>query len=129
MKVLLDTCAFIWLCSEPQKFTAATAGLFRKDRIDALYLSDASVLEIALKTALGKIKLPQAPREWIQQQTALWRIQSLPLAQEELFTSAELPRLHKDPFDRLIIATARNYCLPIVTPDHVFSEYEIECIW
>ena len=129
MKVLLDTCALIWICSDPNKFSPAARSVFNDPNPLELYLSDASVFEIALKCSLGKMELPEPPREWIAHQLEIWGIQSLPISHEELFVSAELPWHHKDPFDRLIIATAQNSKLPIMTSDSLFSRYNVEVIW
>ena len=129
MKVLLDTCAFIWLCSNPDKFSSKARSVFNDPNPLELYLSDASVFEIALKCSQGKMELPQLPREWIAHQLEIWGIQSRPISHEELFISAELPWHHKDPFDRLIIATAKNHKLPIMTSDGSFPRYDIDVIW
>ncbi|MEI6165660.1 MAG: type II toxin-antitoxin system VapC family toxin [bacterium] len=129
MKVLLDTCAFIWLCCEPDRFTPAVRQLFLKEPDAELYLSDASVFEIALKSSMGKIELPESSREWVRKQTEIWKIRALPLSREEMFISAELPWHHKDPFDRLVIATAKHHQMPVITADRIFANYGVELIW
>ena len=129
LKVLLDTCAFIWLCGEPDRFTPTVQALFQKEPYTELYLSDASILEIAIKSSLGKIVLPESPREWLKKQVEIWEIRAVPLSREELFISAELPWHHKDPFDRLIIATAKHRQLPVISSDQIFINYGIEIIW
>jgi PIN domain nuclease of toxin-antitoxin system len=128
MKVLLDTCAFIWLCCEPDKFSPVTRELFQKEPSIVLYLSDASVLEIAIKNATGKLHLPESSSEWVRKQIEIWDICALPLSHKELFLSAELPWHHRDPFDRLIIATAINHKLPVITSDRIFMNYGVELI-
>ena len=129
LKALLDTCTFIWLCGEPDRFSPTVQSLFQKEPYTELYLSDASVFEIAIKSSLGKIELPESPREWVRKQIEMWEIRSLPLSREELFISAELPWHHKDPFDRLIIATAKHRQLPVITSDRIFTSYGLEIIW
>ena len=129
MKVLLDTCTLIWLCSDSDKFSSRAKSVFGDSENAALYLSDVSVFEIALKCSQGKMELPESPREWIAHQLEIWGIQSLPISQNEIFASADLPWHHKDPFDRLIIATAKNYELPVITSDRAFREYDVEVIW
>lgn len=129
MKVLLDTCALIWLCSDSDKFSPRAKSVFSDSEDAELYLSDASVFEIALKCSQGKMELPEPPKEWIAHQLEIWGIQSLPISQNEIFASAELPWHHKDPFDRLIIAAAKNCGLPVITSDRAFCEYDVEVIW
>ncbi len=94
-----------------------------------LCLSDDTILEIALKSALKKIELPGTARKWVQRQVSTWDIQTLSLSPEVLFLSAELPWHHRDPFDRLIIATAKMHDLPVVTADSIFVDYGIQVIW
>jgi PIN domain nuclease of toxin-antitoxin system len=129
VKILLDTCTFIWLCSEPDRFSNRARQILAGETDPELYLSETSIFEIALKCSLGKMQLPEPPRAWIEKQLSIWGIQSLPISREELFTSAELPLHHKDPFDRLLLATAKNNSLPIMTSDRAFSDYAIELIW
>lgn len=129
MAILLDTCALLWMCCEPERFPAEAQNLFRRDQNAVLYISDATVLEIALKSALGKLELPEPPRRWIENQCNIWGIISLPITHETIYVSAELPWHHKDPFDRLIIATAQTHDLPVVTSDRLFKDYGIDVVW
>jgi len=122
--LLLDTCAFIWLCSEPEKYEDTVGETINK--AGKLFLSDASIFEISVKHASGKLSLPDAPRKWIREQVNTWDIVSLPLIQEVIFLSAELPLHHKDPFDRLIIATAIHHKLPVITSDTIFDKYNVQ---
>ncbi len=126
MDVLLDTCAFIWLCSEPEKYSDKAGEAINK--AGDLFLSDASILEMAIKHASGKLSLPDMPRRWISEQVTSWSIVVLPLSQDDIFLSAELLLHHKDPFDRLIIATAANHSLTILTNDKLFDEYDVRCM-
>ena len=98
MDVLLDTCAFIWLCSEPEKFSEKASEIIEK--AGDLFLSDASIFEMAVKQSSGKLSLPDSPRRWINEQVSSWGIVLLPLTHDDIFLSAELPLHHKDPFDR-----------------------------
>ena len=124
MDLLLDTCAFIWLCSEPEKYEDTVGETINK--AGNLYLSDASIFEMAVKHASGKLSLPETPRKWIHEQLTSWNIASLPLIREVIFLSAELPLHHIDPFDRLIIATAINRKLPVVSSDTIFDKDDIK---
>lgn len=129
MNVLLDTCAFIWLCSDPEKFSPAARDVLVDNAGSELYLSDASVFEIAIKSAQKKLDLPDTAREWVQSQIETWGIISLPISQEVIFASTDLPLQHKDPFDRLIVATAAQYKIPVISPDEAIHQYDIDVIW
>lgn len=129
VKVLLDSCALIWLCSDPEKFTASAACILRRGEDAELHLSEATILELAVKHATGKLELPDAPRKWIPEQIQTWGITTIPLHKDILLLSAELPWHHRDPFDRLIIATAKEHQMPIITSDQIFASYGIDIIW
>ena len=94
---MLDTCTLIWLCSSPDKLSATA-----REIIDApdtrLLLSEASVLEIALKWTAGKLVLPDPPRRWIESQIAAWLLDCRALGREDMYRAGELPHHHRDPF-------------------------------
>ncbi len=123
MDILIDTCAFIWLCSEPERYSEKARESIKM--AGDLFLSDASIFEIAIKHASGKLTLPDIPRRWIREQASAWGIVSLPLSQDDIFLSAELPMHHKDPFDRLIISAAINHRLTVLTNDSFFAKYDV----
>ena len=129
MKVLLDTCALIWLCSQPDKFSEKASSFLKTISELELFISDATVLEIALKSSIGKLELPDEPEKWIEEQCNIWGIAFLPISRKVIYGSARLPWHHKDPFDRLIIASALRDDLPIITSDRFFSDYGVTVIW
>ena len=129
VRLLLDTCAMIRLCAEPEALSSKASTTLKQASDAELFISDATIFEVALKHSTGKLILPLPPREWFTQQCDIWEISTLPLTPEELYRSAELPFHHKDPFDRLIIATAMSHCLPVISSDRVFKEYGVEVIW
>lgn len=125
---LLDTCTFIWLCSEPERLSKASKSII--DRVDtALLLSDASALEIGLKWTAGKIILPDPPRHWLERQISAWALECLALSRADIYRAAELPEYHKDPFDRLLVAAALNSNATILTPDKAVQQYPVSCRW
>lgn len=128
MNLLLDTCTFLWLAASPDRISAtATAAL--DDALNALFLSDVSVWEVTMKHAAGKLPLPAAPRFWIPAQKAFFQIRTLALEEEAIYLSGELPKRHRDPFDRLLVAQARSNAMPVVTPDHPFQHLGATVIW
>ena len=128
MRLLLDTCTFLWLTAEPQRL-----GPRARRAIDArdagLVLSDASVWEVCLKWQAGKLALPLPPRRWFGEQALRWRVERLPMAAEHLYRATELPPLHRDPFDRLLVAQAIERDLTLVTPDPAIRAYSVAVLW
>ncbi len=128
MKLLLDTCAFLWLAGKPSNLSlAATQAI--NDPGNELYLSDASIWEIALKYSKGKLPLPETPRVWIPKQTKFFQIQRVEIGQEALFRSGELPPAHQYPFDRLIAAQGLSGSFHLLSPDEPFRVHGVSCVW
>ncbi len=128
MNLLLDTCALIWLASEPSRLSpAATAAINAPSAV--LHISHASLWEITLKHGAGKLTLPETPRNWWGEQISKWGIIELPLSAEALLRGSELPPHHKDPFDRVILAQAQTENLQLVSSDGEFPAYGIPLIW
>lgn len=128
MKLLLDTCTFIWLAAEPRKLSAKAKRLLRGD--DAkIMLSDLSVLEICFKQSAGKLQLPMAAADWIEEQSEIWELEKLPISRSVFYRASELAMIHRDPFDRLLVATALEYRATILSPDKVVAAYPVTCVW
>jgi PIN domain nuclease of toxin-antitoxin system len=93
-----------------------------------LLLSAASAWEMAIKYALGKLRLPEAPGDLVPRLMARTGITPLPVHHRHALHVATLPPRHRDPFDRLLIAQAQIEHLPILTADRSFSLYDVETI-
>ncbi len=118
MRLLLDTHAFLWwMADDPRLGPAARAAIRNPE--NGVYLSAASVWEMHIKVALGRLRVPEPAS------TAARRLGLEPLdvnwAHAE--ASAALPPLHKDPFDRLLIAQAQIESLTLVTNDPAIQSY------
>ena len=125
---LLDTCTFIWLCAESGRLSKAAKSAI--DVPDALLLlSDVSILEITLKWSAGKLDLPDPPRHWIEAQSAAWALNIQPLDRAAIYRASELPEHHRDPYDRLLVATALNLNATILTPDKAIHQYPVSYRW
>jgi len=125
---ILDTCTFVWLCADPARLSETVRGTI--DSADTeLVLGDVSVLEISLKWQAGKIALPEPPRVWVERQTGIWSIRSLPLSREHMYRAGELPEHHRDPFDRLLVAAALAEGATILTPDPAIHRYPVSWRW
>ncbi len=128
MSLLLDTCTFLWLTAEPKRLSRRA-----REAIDRtatrLYLSDVSVFEVCTKWRSGKLELPTTPRRWFGEQTRMWQTERLSLDVEHYYRESELPALHRDPFDRLLVAQAIERDLSIVTPDPAIRAYPVAVVW
>ena len=128
MKLLLDTCAFLWFQADsPQLSLIARAHIL--DSANEVYLSAVSVWEIARKFAQGGISLPSHPSKLIPAVRENSGIASLPLTEADALAAEKLQMFHKDPFDRLLIAQALMGGLAIVTCDRAFEPYPVRVIW
>lgn len=123
---LLDTHAFIWLSENDPNLPQPLKD--RIDTADTVYLSIASLWEIAIKVQLGKLALNQ-PYEAIGLELTASDILLLPIAFEDTVQVRQLPLHHRDPFDRMLIAQSLNNALVIVSKDSHFDLYEIERQW
>lgn len=128
LKILLDTCTFLWLALEPDRLSPAAKSLF-DDQDSTPFLSMVSVLEIALKYRAGKLPLPLEPSEWIPSRRAFFQLQEIPLTEAMIFRGNELPSDHEDPFDRLIAATAIEAGATILSPDQQLGRLGASRIW
>jgi len=128
MNVLLDTCAFIWLAM-PQGLLSPVATQVINDPKTKLFLSHVSLWEMSLKHSLGKLNLPDQPRIWVPEQTQFHQIATLQLEPSAIYLSGELPRVHEDPFDRLLAAQAIESGMTILSPDAPLSSLGASRIW
>ena len=128
MKYLLDTCAFFWLALPQGKLSERVVQIIN-DPATELYLSDVSVWEIALKHSTGKLALPMAPRQWLPSRMEFFQVIPMPMTQSAIFTSGEMPRVHNDPFDRLLAAQAMEAGMTILSPDTPISLLGASRVW
>ena len=128
MKLLLDTCAFLWLTSNSPRVTAKIRSVF-EDRANLIYLSVSSAWEISIKYNLGQIDLPFAPDRFVPERIDDYRLSLINVTLTHAIRAGGLPIHHKDPFDRMIIAQAQIEDLAIATPDAVFAAYDVERLW
>ncbi len=128
MHLLLDTCTLIWLCTEPNQLSKRAGETI--DRYDAsLFVSHVSALEMSLKIKSGKMVFPKPLRRWLAEQQNLWKFEWLSIVLDHILNLNELPDIHKDPFDRLLVSQALNKNIPILTPDTFIKQYPVETVW
>jgi PIN domain nuclease of toxin-antitoxin system len=128
VRLLLDTCTFIWLSAAPERLSDAAREALDSDAND-LFLSHVSIWEIHLKHLAQKLTLPQKPRLWISRQLAARGLSDWPIDLETIHGASDLPNHHKDPFDRMLVAQADVHGFQIVTPDAAFQKYRAKLIW
>src|SRR4051794_35524804 len=128
MKLLLDTCTFLWALSGEPPLPPRVAAMVRSPDND-VFLSAASAWEIAIKYAAGKLKLPQVPALFVPAMRAERGVMALPVDEESTLHIARLPLLHGDPFDRILVSQAIVHGLIILTPDPVIARYPARTLW
>ena len=128
MKLLLDTVAFIWMAEND----ASLGSLARESIADGsneVYLSSASTWEIAIKYSIGRLELQVPPEEYVPEQRRLHRIEPLPISESDALQVGKLPNIHRDPFDRLILAQAIAQGMAVVTNDSMMQMYDVPVVW
>lgn len=120
MRYLLDTHVILWWLTEPKKIHAKAQKIIR-DRANEVLVSSVSFWEMAIKKSIGRLTLPHNLLETV----ALEGFEILPIMPEECIGVADLPMLHADPFDRLLVIQAKLYDLVIITRDEKIPEYPV----
>lgn len=126
---LLDTCVLLWLVMEQEKLSEKAKSTL--DRVEeVVFVSAISALEIGLKVQKGKLELPLSVAAWFSESLKLHGLKELPVTSSIAAESALLPAVHRDPFDRILVATARLHNLTIITPDDQIRAYpETRYLW
>lgn len=120
MQYLLDTHVILWWFTTPKKLSAKTQKII-KDKSNAIFVSSASFWEMAIKKSLGRLTLPHNLIETVAAES----FKILPIMPEEGLGVADLPLLHSDPFDRLLIMQAKLHDLIIITKDLKMADYPV----
>jgi PIN domain nuclease of toxin-antitoxin system len=124
LKLLLDTHAYVWWLSDNPKLSAAAKTAISSEEA-RVFVSAATVWELAIKTRLGKITLDGDPVAEIEANGFF----ELPITARHAQQAGGLPRHHEDPFDRMLIAQAQSEGLTLVSRDEVFESYEVPLLW
>lgn len=128
MKLLVDTCTFLWIVSESPKLSKAAAAAFL-DRNNERYLSAASAWEIGIKYAAGRLPLPERPDIFIPKVREASGIATLEIDEESALRAGRLPGYHADPFDRMLVAQSIVHGMTILTPDAQIERYSVRVMW
>jgi PIN domain nuclease of toxin-antitoxin system len=125
--VLVDTHALLWFSAGDRRLSAKARAALEADDVEPL-ISAASVWEMALKVSVGKLQLPGTVEDFVAAQVAGGYRTSIVSAVHAAAVE-QLPRHHRDPFDRLIAAQASLERVPVVTRDPVFRTYGVKTVW
>lgn len=128
MRVLVDTHVFLWifgglgnLSNDVKEFLADTIE-------NDFFFSIASAWEISIKYGSGKLKLPDVPERFVPNRAARAGFKILPISLPHVLFVHNLPPVHKDPFDRLLVSQAQAEGLKILTADPIFAKYKVDVL-
>jgi PIN domain nuclease of toxin-antitoxin system len=126
VRLLLDTHVFLWLQTEPERLGEHLAVV--EDRRNVLLVSAVSSWEIAIKHALGRLPLPEPPQRYVPERLRAIGAHALPIEHVHALAVAALAPLHRDPFDRLLVAQAGVLDVPILTADPEIAQYPVRTL-
>ena len=127
--MILDTCALLWLADASirhNKISAPTLELINNSAV--VYVSAISGFEIGTMVGSSKLILPVSPAEWFDTILAFHHLELMDLTFEVCLRATQLPKIHEDPCDRFIIASALTFEMPVVTSDVRFKAYGVEVL-
>jgi PIN domain nuclease of toxin-antitoxin system len=128
VRILLDTCTFLWIIGDAPELSNRARELFI-DPANDVFLSAVSAWEISVKHGLGRLPLPEPPEKFIPLQRESHGIEALPLEEEATLYLNRLPSSHRDPFDRMLICQAIVHGMVILTPDELITQYPVRSLW
>jgi PIN domain nuclease of toxin-antitoxin system len=128
MKLLLDTHPFLWWATEPENLSPRVSVLCADER-NTLHISVASIWEMQIKADLGKLSLSCPLNELIQEQQQHNGLVVLPAQAQHVYALKHLPPIHKDPFDRLLIAQTKVEEMVLLSADGFFKHYDVAVMW
>ena len=127
MRILLDTHVFLWFIAGDARLPPHLHDALRRPEND-VFLSVASVWEAVIKHQLGRLPLPEPAHTYLPRQRERHHIASLVVDEASVAQLAELPPLHRDPFDRILIAQARQHELTVATVDPLIRQYAVQAV-
>ena len=128
MKYLLDTHAFLWFVSDDNKLSPQAKSII-KDHNNEIYFSAASAWEISIKIRLGRLTMEEDLEPFIVAQLAENNFQTLSITILHSLYTSKLPEIHKDPFDRMIIAQSKAENMSLISKDKNIKKYKVPVVW
>lgn len=127
MRLLLDTHAFLWAAAEPEHLRSGTREAI-EDSANEVFVSAAVAWEITLQAALGKLTVPADPAVWFPARMRSLGFQGIDITAAHALAVGGLPKIHRDPFDRIMIAQAQIEGLTFVTRDPDNHQYPVHVL-
>jgi PIN domain nuclease of toxin-antitoxin system len=127
-RILLDTHAFLWFVFDDPRLSQKAVKAISDPKLEKL-IGIASLWEIVIKSQIGRLKLGTTIETFFRNQVQERTVEVIPMEIGHLVTYDRLPLLHRDPFDRVLIAQALSLGVPIVTSDKIFSKYGVRVVW
>jgi PIN domain nuclease of toxin-antitoxin system len=128
MRVLVDSHAFLWAILEDAKLSAASRAIWL-EQTNQLLLSPASLWEISIKAGLRKLELNRPLLQFFEEEMEKNRLELFPISPGHAATVATLPQIHRDPFDRMLVAQALCEGIAILSADQQFDAYGVTRLW
>lgn len=128
MKALLDTHTFLWWAVDDARLSGRVREIISEGR-NKIYVSAASMWEIAIKARLGRLDAPGDLEGFIAVQMNTNAFDALDIRASHALHTYRLPLLHRDPFDRMLVAQSQLEGLPILTTDAQIGAYGVEVVW
>jgi PIN domain nuclease of toxin-antitoxin system len=128
MKILLDTHTALWMVNEHEKLSSLAKSMILNDEHE-LFISVASLWEMAIKVSLGKLTDLDGGIVTFLSKIDSMPIEILPISTEQIRIVETLMFIHRDPFDRMLIATAMANDMTILTADSDIRKYKVTCVW
>jgi PIN domain nuclease of toxin-antitoxin system len=125
--VLLDTAPFLWALTDPAKLSPAA----RETIADGgwrIVVSAVSLWEVVIKSQKGLLPIAD-PAKWLETGLRALEADLLPVKPAHVYAVAGLPDIHKDPFDRMLLAQARTEGWPLVSSDSIVQQYPVAVLW
>lgn len=127
MSILLDTNVFLWAAGFEGRLSESAKTLL-DDPAQEIFFSAVSAWEIAIKWSKERITLPASPTEVVNRIVTTAGLSQLSISVKDASAVADLPTHHKDPFDRLLVAQARNNRLKLMTANPILERYDVDVI-
>ncbi len=129
MKLLVDTQCWLWWFAQPERLSEEAIALLA-DETNEVWFSVASIWEMGIKVAIGKLPLPESIDSYISSRMVQLGARSLEISVTHALRAAALPLHHRDPFDRMLIAQAQLENLTLVSADAMFKQYnDFSILW